>query len=81
MAGATLLGTASVQRIGVGEVFVIAGQSNATGDGDLKTQGNYGPMANDDRVSIVNYTVNYPTNYGGIVLPRAEFSHLDSIIP
>lgn len=76
--GTTLLGTSSVQRIGVGEVFLIAGQSNATGDGDLRSRGNYGPMANDDRVSIVNYTVSYPTNYGGIVLPRAEFSHLDS---
>ncbi len=76
--GTTLLGTSSVQRIGVGEVFLIAGQSNATGDGDLRNQGNYGPMANDDRVNIVNYTVNYPTNYGAIVLPRAEFSHLDS---
>jgi Carbohydrate esterase, sialic acid-specific acetylesterase len=76
--GTILLGTASIQRIGVGEVFLIAGQSNATGDEGLKNQGNYGPMANDDRVSIVNYTVNYPTNYGGIVLPRAEFSHLDS---
>jgi hypothetical protein len=76
--GNTLLGTSSIQRIGVGEVFVIAGQSNATGDGDLKNQGNYGPMANDDRVSVVNYTLNYPTNYGGIILPRAEFSKLDS---
>jgi hypothetical protein len=76
--GTTLLGSASLQRVGVGEVFVIAGQSNATGDGGLKNQGNYGPMANDDRVSVVNYTVNYPTNYGGIVLPRAEFSRLDS---
>ena len=76
--GTTLIGTASVQRIGVGEVFLIAGQSNATGDGDLVAMGNYGPMANDDRVSVVNYSVNYPTNYGGIVLPRAEFSRLDS---
>lgn len=76
--GTTLLGTATVQRIGVGEVFLIAGQSNATGDGDLRKQGNYGPMANDDRVSIVNYTINFPTNYGAVVLPRAEFSHLDS---
>ena len=76
--GTTLLGTASLQRIGVGEVFLIAGQSNATGDGDLKNQGNFGPRANDDRVSVVNYTVNFPTNYGGIVLPRAEFSRLDS---
>ena len=76
--GTTLLGTALLQRIGIGEVFVIAGQSNATGDGDLKSQGNYGPMANDDRVSVVNYSVSFPTNYGGIVLPRAEFSRLDS---
>ena len=76
--GLTLLGTASLPRIGVGEVFLIAGQSNATGDGDLKMMNNYGPMANDDRVSIVNYTVNYPTNYGSIVLPRAIFSRLDS---
>lgn len=76
--GTVLLGSSSIQRIGVGEVFLIAGQSNATGDGDLKNQGNYGPMANDDRVSVVNYTVNFPTNYGGIVLPRAEFSRLDS---
>jgi hypothetical protein len=76
--GTTLLGTASVQRIGVGEVFLIAGQSNATGDNGLGAQGNYGPRANDDRVSVVNYNVSYPTNYGGIVLPRAEFSRLDS---
>ncbi len=76
--GTTLISTASLQRIGIGEVFLIAGQSNATGDGELKKQGNYGPMANDDRVSVVNYTINYPTNYGGVVLPRAEFSRLDS---
>jgi hypothetical protein len=76
--GTTLLGTASLQRIGVGEVFLIAGQSNATGDNGLAAMGNYGPRANDDRVSVVNYAVSYPTNYGGVVLPRAEFSRLDS---
>ena len=76
--GSTLLGSASLQRVGVGEVFLIAGQSNATGDGDLKNQGNFGPRANDDRVSVVNYTINFPTNYVGIILPRAEFSRLDS---
>ena len=78
--GTTLLGSATIQRVGVGEVFLIAGQSNATGDGDLKNQGNFGPRANDDRVSVVNYTVNFPTNYGGVVLPRAEFSRLDSTL-
>lgn len=76
--GTTNLGTSSIERIGVGEVFLIGGQSNATGDEALKNQGNYGPMASDDRVSIVNYASNYSTNYGGVVLPRAEFSHLDS---
>ncbi len=76
--GTTLLGTASIQRIGIGEVFVIAGQSNATGDNGLAAMGNYGPRANDDRVSVVNYAITYPTNYGGVVLPRAEFSRLDS---
>lgn len=76
--GTTLLGTSSVQRIGVGEVFLIGGQSNSTGDGDLRAQGNYGPMANDDRVSVVNFSLTFPTNYGAILLPKAEFSHLDS---
>jgi hypothetical protein len=76
--GTTLLGSTSVQRIGVGEVFLIGGQSNATGDGGLKSQGNYGPMANDDRVSIVNYIAPYNTNFGGIVLPNPVFSRLDS---
>ena len=76
--GTTLLGTSSVQRIGVGEVFLIGGQSNSTGDGDLRAQGNYGPMANDDRVSVVNFTLTFPTNYGAILLPKAEFSRLDS---
>lgn len=76
--GTTLLGNSTVQRIGIGEVFLIAGQSNATGDKGLRNQGNYGPMANDDRVSIVNYSIPFPTNYGSVVLPRAEFSHLDS---
>jgi hypothetical protein len=78
--GNTLLGTTSVQRIGVGEVFLIAGQSNATGDSYLASQGNYGTMANDDRISIVNYNLSSTLNYGGIVLPKAEFSHLDSTL-
>lgn len=74
----TLLGSTSIQRIGIGEVFLIAGQSNATGDGDLRNAGNYGPMASDDRITIVNFA-NTPTNsFGATTLPRSEFSHLDS---
>ena len=76
--GTVLLGSASIQRVGVGEVFVIAGQSNATGDIGLAMMNNYGPRANDDRVSVVNYINPYAINYGGVVLPRAEFSRLDS---
>lgn len=76
--GTILLGTTSVQRIGIGEVFLIAGQSNATGDSGLATMGNYGPRANDDRVSVVNYLDPPLTNYGSLILPRAEFSRLDS---
>ena len=78
--GSVLVGTASVQRIGVGEVFLIAGQSNATGDSYLASQGNYGPQANDDRVSVVNYNLSNITNYGSCNLPAAEFSHLDSTL-
>ncbi|PWK18869.1 protein of unknown function (DUF303) [Arcicella aurantiaca] len=74
----TLVGTSSIQRIGIGEVFLIAGQSNATGDSELKNEGNYGPMANDDRVSVVNHTLTFPINFGAISLPRADFSRLDS---
>ena len=76
--GTILLGTTSVQRIGIGEVFLIAGQSNATGDSGLAAIGNYGPRANDDRVSVVNYLDPPLTNYGSLILPRAEFSRLDS---
>lgn len=48
-ADATLAGQATVSRVGVGEVFVVAGQSNA-----------YGPEpaavgANDDRVSCLDF--------------------------
>ena len=76
--GTSLIGTAIVQKIGVGEVFLIAGQSNASGDRDLTLVGNYGPMATDDRVSVINYVVPRLANYGSVVLPRAVFSRLDS---
>lgn len=53
----TLRGTqigqlASIERVGVGEVFVIAGQSNAGGSGLLETNET---GANDDRVNCANY--------------------------
>lgn len=71
----------SVERVGVGEVFVVAGQSNATG-GDGNTNG---PGATDDRVSSVNFqnynAANSPSiaPYSAIQLPCPEFVHLDDL--
>ncbi|TAE31613.1 MAG: hypothetical protein EAZ91_07175 [Cytophagales bacterium] len=49
VAGNTVVGESTIDRVGVGEVFVVAGQSNASG-GHLTN-----PGANDDRVSVVNW--------------------------
>ncbi len=59
-----------VDRVGIGEVFLIAGQSNARG---LQ---NYGaPTANDDRVNCFNYlNASFEPNE----LPEPSFSHLNS---
>ncbi|MCF0058380.1 sialate O-acetylesterase [Dyadobacter sp. CY356] len=73
--------TTTVERVGVGEVFVVAGQSNATG-GDGNTNG---PGANDDRVSSVDFqnynAANTPSiaAYADIKLPCPEFVHLDAL--
>ncbi|GLU55834.1 T9SS type A sorting domain-containing protein [Dyadobacter frigoris] len=73
--------TTTVERVGVGEVFVVAGQSNATG-GDGHENG---PGATDDRVSSINFQ-NYDANnipsiapYSLIQLPCPEYVHLDDI--
>ena len=59
----------TVERVGVGEVFVVAGQSNA--QGVHRTA----PLSTDDRVNCVNYR--YPD--GGFPSDPAipQFSHLD----
>ncbi|OIN59678.1 sialate O-acetylesterase [Arsenicibacter rosenii] len=49
LAGNANIGEAVLDRVGVGEVFIIAGQSNASG-GLQPT-----PGASDDRVSVVDY--------------------------
>jgi hypothetical protein len=55
----TLVGkVASLERVGVGEVFVIAGQSNAGGSGLLETNET---AASDDRVNCANFIS--PRNY------------------
>lgn len=70
----------TVEHVGAGEVFVVAGQSNATGgDGNAN-----GPGATDDRVNSVNFqnlnANNYPgiAPYADIQLPCPEFVHLDA---
>ncbi|QKZ12205.1 sialate O-acetylesterase [Spirosoma sp. KUDC1026] len=49
LSGTTITATTSVNRVGVGEVFVIAGQSNVYGGFE------HVPAASDDRVSCVDF--------------------------
>jgi len=62
---------ATVDRVGVGEVFVIAGQSNAEGVSDIQGIG-----ANDDRVNCFG-TVNDPSFGGTSYISLSPFSKLD----
>lgn len=64
-------GTTVVERVGVGEVFIVAGQSNAQGVYDDA------PSASDDRVNSLNY---YDANESSNDPPADvlnRFSHLD----
>lgn len=65
--------TSSVDHVGVGEVFVVAGQSNSTG-GDHHVSG---PGAQEDAVSSVNFQ-NVPIKpYEQVQLPCYEYVHLN----
>jgi hypothetical protein len=71
--------TTSIDHVGVGEVFVVAGQSNSTG-GDTNPNG---PGAKHDQVNSVNYQnydpkAGYIATYSGIHLPCPLFVHLDA---
>jgi hypothetical protein len=67
--GDQLVGNSILDRVGIGEVFLIAGQSNAQG-----YQGYGGPGAGDDRVNCINfYNLDSPA-----ALPKPEFVHLNS---
>ncbi|WP_229311224.1 sialate O-acetylesterase [Larkinella soli] len=69
--GEQYTGVSSVERVGVGEVFVVAGQSNAQGFN------NYGaPGAASDRVNCVNFGTE--TNQSPFDPDYLEFSHLDA---
>lgn len=62
---------ARIDHVGIGEVFIIAGQSNAEGFEHFGSQG-----AQDDRVSTVNrlYNQPFPETYDR----HPQFSHLDA---
>lgn len=77
----TTVTSGSVDRVGIGEVFVVAGQSNATGGDGLPN----GPGATDDRVSSIDFQNLNPNNgtpvsYSGTMLPCPTFVHLDAVV-
>lgn len=67
--GDQFVGNSILDRVGIGEVFLIAGQSNAQG-----YQGYGAPGAGDDRVNCINY-YNQDSNSD---LPKPDFVHLNS---
>jgi Carbohydrate esterase, sialic acid-specific acetylesterase/Secretion system C-terminal sorting domain len=66
MLGNNIVEATDLQRVGVGEVFLVAGQSNAQG-----INGYGSPNSTDDRVNTVNFN-NGRTPAGGYVLPVFE---------
>ncbi|WP_435355764.1 sialate O-acetylesterase [Emticicia sp. SJ17W-69] len=52
--GGTIVGTASLDKVGIGEVLIIAGQSNAQG-----YEGKGNPPANDERVNCISNYYSY----------------------
>jgi len=70
MSGDQQVGTAQVERVGIGEVFVIAGQSNAQGVHQSA------PNPGNDLVNCVNYR--YPDNGFPNDPPKPEFTRLDN---
>ncbi|GAA4411766.1 hypothetical protein GCM10023187_38040 [Nibrella viscosa] len=71
ISGEQQVGYQVIERVGVGEVFVIAGQSNAQGINRTS------PPATDDRVNAVNY---YDPSNSQNDPPFPQFQHLNSDI-
>ncbi len=65
------VGSANIEHVGIGEVFIIAGQSNAQG-----FHGFGAPSAGDDRVSCVNQNNQDQVEKNSLDYPT--FSHLNS---
>ena len=71
-----IVGTVStISRVGVGEVFVIAGQSNAGGSGLLEVNET---AAMDDRVNCANF-ISPRTYYGDLPFFRADLSQFSIV--
>ncbi|TLV03861.1 T9SS type A sorting domain-containing protein [Dyadobacter luticola] len=68
-----VIGTAKIERMGVGEVFIISGQSNAQGV-ELLKEFPLPPGASDDRVNYINY--NNEINNSAGDPPAATFQQL-----
>jgi hypothetical protein len=70
--GDQIVATHQISHVGVGEVFLIAGQSNSQGYQKMGA-----PGAQDDRVNCIRYNnTNPPSLYED--LPYPHFDHLDS---
>ena len=68
--GSTIVAATQIAHVGIGEVFIIAGQSNGQGFDNFG-----GPGAQDDRVSTIDYTNLNETEVHD--LPYPHFAHLD----
>jgi hypothetical protein len=68
--GTQLVASTQIEKVGIGEVFMISGQSNAEG-----IHGNNSPGAADDRVNCVNSN---NSNSSTADLSYPSFSHLDA---
>ncbi|WP_229217135.1 sialate O-acetylesterase [Dyadobacter luteus] len=79
MLGDQQVGIQTISPIGIGEVFLIAGQSNAQGFINNRNENDnfdYGVQrANDDRVNCIDFST---TGKGSFDLPYPSFTHLES---
>ena len=69
--GDQLVDSRQIDRVGVGEVFMIAGQSNSQGFNNMGS-----PRANDDRVSCVSADQSSPDDNPNFSYP--SFAHIES---
>ncbi|TDE13718.1 T9SS type A sorting domain-containing protein [Dyadobacter psychrotolerans] len=65
----------TMSPVGIGEVFLIAGQSNAQGFQDYPNFSYGAQRANDDRVNCIAYSNNQRSD---VSLPYPSFAHLES---